>query len=144
MRKMITLMAVVALAACDSATASDREARSIDRGAEANPHGTASFSGGSGHRAVIVSVRKRVSGTPSLYTARAVAVDGGEVTVEVRSSSTAFNNLTSGSLVVSDTDAGEANQDFQATAGTRYLVIAYPSASGVVDATHASFMEALP
>lgn len=146
MRKTITFMAVLALVACDSATGSDREARA-GRAAEAQaPAGAtgASLSGGASHRAVIASARARVVGTPSLYTARALAVDGGEVTLEVRSSTIGFNNLTSGTLVASDTWTGETNQDFQATAGTRYLIIAYPSANGVVDAAHAHFFEVRP
>lgn len=145
MKRMITLMAVVALAACDSATGSDREARGTS-GAEARAPAGASFSGGASHRAAIASVRLRVSGTPALYTARAVSTDGGEVTVEIRSSAGGFSSLTSGSFEDSDTGTGEANQDFQVTAGTRYLIIAYPSSGGgaTLDATHASFVEIEP
>jgi hypothetical protein len=143
MRKMITLMAVVALAACDSATASNREAQA-GRAAEAKAPEGASFSGGSSHRAVVVSVRRRVAGTPGLYEARAVAVDGGEVTLEVRSSTTGFLNLTSGTFEAQDIGTGEANQGFQTAAGTRYLIIGYPSVGGIVDASHASFIEAVP
>ncbi|WP_420125317.1 hypothetical protein [Longimicrobium sp.] len=146
MRKMITLMALVALAACDSATASNQNtARSKDSG-EARAPEAASLSGGASHRAAIVSVRKRVAGTPALYTARAVSTDGGEVTVEIRSSSGGFSALTSGTFEDTDTGTGEANQDFQTTAGTRYLIIAYPSSGGgaTLDATHASFIEIEP
>jgi hypothetical protein len=146
MRKMITLMALVALAACDSATGSDREARSSNRGGEAKAPEAASLSGGAGHRAVIVSVRRKVAGTPGLYEARALAVDGGEVTVEVRSSATAFLNLTSGTFESEDTGTGEANLQWQTAAGVRYMVIAYPSSGGGAtrDATHAHYLEAVP
>jgi hypothetical protein len=146
MRKMITFVALVALAACDSATGADREARGTSQGGEARAPGAASFSGGSAHRSAIVSVRRRVSGTPGLYTARAVATDGGEVTVEIRSSTLGFSSLTSGTFEDTDTGTGEANQDFQTAAGTRYLIIAYPSSGGgaMLDATHASFTEAVP
>lgn len=146
MRKMITMLALVALAACDSATASDRNTARGKESGEAKAPEVASLSGGSAHRAVIVSVRRKVAGTPGLYSARAVAVDGGEVTVEIRSSTTAFLNLTSGTFEASDTGTGEANQDFQTAAGTRYLVIAYPSSGGgaTLDATHASFTDAVP
>ena len=145
MRKLITLMAVVALAACDSATASNREAQ-LDRAAEAKAPEGASFSGGASHRAVVVSVRRKVAGTPGLYSARAVAVDGGEVTLEIRASTTAFLHLTSGTFQASDTGTGEANQDFQSAAGTRYLIIAYPSSGGggTLDATHAHYIEVVP
>lgn len=44
----------------------------------------------------------------------------------------------------SATGTGEANHDFAVIAGTRYLIIAYPSSGGVVDATHASFIEVEP
>jgi hypothetical protein len=146
MRKMITLMALVALAACDSATGADREPRSPSQGGEARAPGAASFSGGSAHRAAIVSVRKRIAGTPALYTARAVSTDGGEVTLEIRSSSGGFSSLTSGNFEDLEIGTGEANQDFQTTAGTRYLIIAYPSSGGggTLDATHASFIEIEP
>lgn len=145
MRKMITFVAVVALAACDSATGSDRAAPGGGGAAEARaPAAGPSFSGGSNHRAAIASVRARVIGTPSLYTARALVVDGAEVTVEIRSSTGGFNGLTSGTFEASNVGTGEVNQDFQVTAGRRYLVIAYPSVAGVVDATHASFIEAVP
>jgi hypothetical protein len=142
MRKMITLMAVVALAACDSATASNREAQA-GRAAEAKAPEGASFSGGSSHRAAIPSVRRRAFSSGSgLYAARAVSTDGGEVTLEIRSSTSAgFSSLTSGNLEETATGTGEANHDFAVTAGTRYLIIAYPSSGGVVDATHASFIE---
>lgn len=143
MKRIIPLIAFVALAACDSATGSDRAAREAGS-AEARTPTTASFSGGSNHRAAIASVRQRVGGSPALYTARAVVVDGGEVTLEVRSSTGGFSNLTSGTLVGDDVATGEANLDFQVNSGTRYLVIAYPSVNGVVDATHASFIEAVP
>ncbi|HEY0016551.1 MAG TPA: hypothetical protein VGC13_09545 [Longimicrobium sp.] len=143
MKKMFTLAAILALAACDSATASDRAGAQNARQPRAQET-TASLSGGASHRAVIVSVRKRVAGSPGLYEARALAVDGGEVTVEIRSSTTAFNNLTSGTFEVSDTDIGEVNQAFQTTAGTRYLIVAYPSSGGVVDAAHAAYTEAVP
>jgi hypothetical protein len=146
MRKMITLIALAALAACDSATASDREARGAKGGGEAKAPEAASFSGGGSHRSAIVSVRQRVAGTPALYTARAVATDGGEVTLEIRSSSGGFSALTSGTFEDTDTGTGEANQDFQTNAGTRYLIIAYPSSGGggTLDATHASFIEIEP
>lgn len=145
MRKMLTFVAVVALAACDSATASNREVEN-GRGAQAQAPAGASFSGGASHRAAIASVRLRVAGTPALYTARAVSTDGGEVTVEIRSSTGGFSALTSGTFEDTDTGTGEANQDFQATAGTRYLIIAYPSSGGgaTLDATHASFIEIEP
>lgn len=143
MRKMITVMAVVALAACDSATASDRGARN-DRPASAPAAAGPTLSEGAGHRTVIVSVRKRVAGTPALYEARGVAVDGGELTVEVRSSTIGFNTLTSGTLVAVDTWTGEVNLPFQADAGTRYMVVAYPSANGVYDQPHATYIEAVP
>lgn len=143
MRKLITLMAIVALAACDSATASNREAQA-GRAAEAKAPDGASFSGGAAHRAIIVSVRRKVAGTSGLYSARAVAVDGGEVTLEIRASTTAFLHLTSGTFQVSTIGTGEANQDFQTAAGTRYLIIGYPSSGGVVDVAHASFIEAVP
>lgn len=144
MKKMLTLMAFVALGACDSATGSERAAQ--DGPAQPRAPEVAHFSGGADHRAVIVSVRKRVTGTPSLYEARALAVDGGEVTLHVRSSSTAFNSLTSGTLDAQSTGTGEVNQAFQANAGTRYLVIAYPSSGGgdVLDATHAHYLDAVP
>ena len=146
MRKLITLVALVALAACDSATGSDRGTREAPGGGEARAPEAPSLSGGASHRAVIVSVRRKVAGTPGLYSARAVAVDGGEVTLEIRASTTAFLNLTSGTFQASDTGTGEANQDFQTAAGTRYLIIAYPSSGGgsTLDATHASFTEAVP
>jgi hypothetical protein len=143
MKKMLSLMAILAVAACDSATASDRgNARNAAQPQET----TASLSGGAGHRAVIVSVRRKVAGTPGLYSARAVAVDGGEVTVEIRASTTAFLHLTSGTFQASDTGTGEADQDFQTAAGTRYLIIAYPSSGGgsTLDAAHAAFTEAVP
>lgn len=145
MRKMIAFVALVALAACDSATASDRQAQDTCA-AEAKAPEAASLSGGAGHRAAIVSVRKRVAGSPALYEARALAVDGGEVTVEIRSSTTGFNSLASGTLVFSNTGTGEVNQAFQANAGTRYLVIAYPSSGGgsTLDATHAAYADAVP
>ncbi len=143
MRKTITFMALLALVACDSATGSDREARA-ERAAEAKAPTTASFSGGASHRTAVASVRARVIGTPSLYTARALVADGNEVTVEIRSSTIGFSNLTSGTLEISNTGTGEVNQDFQVTAGRRYLVVAYPSVGGVVDATHAHFIEAVP
>ena len=145
MKRIFTLMAILAVAACDSATASDRAGAQTAEQPRAQET-TASLSGGASHRAAIVSVRKRVAGTPSLYEARAVAVDGGEVTLEIRSSATGFNTLTSGSLVFSSTGTGEANQAFQFTAGTRYLVIAYPSSGGgtTLDATHADYADAVP
>ena len=145
MKKMFALMAILAVAACDSATASDRGAAQNAQQPRVQETG-ASLSGGAGHRAAIVSVRKRVVGTPSLYEARALAVDGGEVTLEIRSSATAFNTLTSGTLVFSSTGTGEANTSFQFTAGTRYLVIAYPSSGGgsTLDATHAHYLDVVP
>jgi hypothetical protein len=146
MKRITTLIALVALAACDSATALDRNAARGKATGEARAPEAASFSGGASHRAVIVSVRRKVAGTPGLYSARAVAVDGGEVTLEIRSSTTAFLNLTSGTFQAQDIGTGEANQDFQTAAATRYLIIAYPSSGGgnVLDATHASFIEAVP
>jgi hypothetical protein len=144
MKKMITLMAILAVAACDSATASDRAGQTAEQPrAQAT---TPSLSGGADHRAAIVSVRKRVPGSPGLYEARALVVDGGEVTLEIRSSATGFNSLTSGTLVMSNTGTGEVNQAFQTAAGTRYLVIAYPSSSGgaTLDAAHAHYLEAVP
>jgi hypothetical protein len=145
MRKTITLMAIVALAACDSATGSDRQAQNT-RAAEVKAPEHASFSGGSSHRAAIPSVRRRAFSSGSgLYAARAVATDGGEVTLEIRSSTSAgFSSLTSGTLEETDTGTGEADHDFAVTAGTRYLIIAYPSSGGVVDAAHASFIEIDP
>src|SRR5215213_8288475 len=97
MKRIITIVALAALVACDSATGSDRGAR--DSGTEVRAPAGPSLSGGASHRAVIASVRKRVAGTPALYEARGLAVDGGEVTLEVRSSTTGFNALTSGTLV---------------------------------------------
>jgi|GEM_PF-5782105 len=144
MKKMFTLMAILAVAACDSATGSDQAAR--NRPAEPRAPEVAHFSGGAGHRAVIVSVRRKVAGTPGLYEARALAVDGGEVTVEVRSSATAFLNLSSGTFVSEDIGTGEANLQWQTAAGVRYMVIAYPSSGGGAtrDATHAHYLEAVP
>ncbi|HYR11349.1 MAG TPA: hypothetical protein VEQ60_26445 [Longimicrobium sp.] len=146
MKKMLTLMAILAVAACDSATASDRGGSAQNAQQPQAQEATASLSGGASHRAAIVSVRKRIVGTPSLYEARALAVDGGEVTLEIRSSPTAFNTLTSGTLVFSSTGTGEANTSFQFTAGTRYLVIAYPSSGGgtTLDATHAHYLDVVP
>lgn len=145
MKKMFAMMAILAVAACDSATASDRGGAQNAQQPRAQ-EATASLSGGAAHRAAIVSVRKRVTGTPSLYEARALAVDGGEVTLEIRSSATAFNALTSGTLVFSSTGTGEANSAFQFTAGTRYLVIAYPSSGGgtTLDAAHAHYLDVVP
>lgn len=145
MKKMFTLMAILAVAACDSATASDRGGAQNNQQPRAQET-TASLSGGASHRAAIVSVRKRVGGTPSLYEARGLVVDGGEVTLEVRSSTTAFNNLTSGTLVFSSTSTGETDIAFQVTAGNRYLVVAYPSSGGgtTLDATHAAYADAVP
>jgi len=142
MKRIFTIVALVALAACDSATGSDRGAR--DSGTEVKAPAGPSLSGGASHRAVIASVRKRISGTPALYEARGLAVDGGEVTLEVRSSTTGFNALTSGTLVANDTWTGETDVTFSVSAGTRYLVVAYPSTNGTVDATHAHYIEALP
>jgi hypothetical protein len=146
MKKMFAMMAILAVAACDSATAADRNAARGKETGEATAPEVASFSGGASHRAVIVSVRRRVAGTPGLYEARAVAVDGGEVTLEIRSSTTGFLNLTSGTWQGQDTGTGEANQAFQSAAGTRYLIVGYPSSGGgtTLDATHASFIEAVP
>ena len=144
MRKMITLMAVVALAACDSATGSDRQAQNT-RAAEVKAPEHASFSGGGSHRTAVVSVRRRAGGSTPLSTARAVVADGGEVTLEIRSSTSAgFSLLTSGTLEETDAGTGEANHDFTVTPGNRYLIIAYPSASGVLDSNHASFIEITP
>lgn len=144
MKRMITLMAILSVAACDSATATDRQARQNEQ-PRAQETG-ASLSGGSSHRATIVSVRRKVAGTPGLYEARALAVDGGEVTLEIRSSTTAFLNLSSGTLQAQDVGTGEVDQQFQSAAGTRYLIIAYPSSGGgnTLDATHAAYIEALP
>jgi hypothetical protein len=148
MRKLFTLMALVALAACDSATGSDRGAREAPGGGEARAPEAPSLSGGSGHRAAIPSVRRRAFSSGSgLYAARAVATDGGEVTLEIRSSTSAgFSALTSGTLEETDTGTGEVDHDFAVTAGTRYLIIAYPSSGGgaTLDATHASFIEIDP
>jgi hypothetical protein len=145
MKKMFTLMAILAVAACDSATGSDRGSARNEEQPRAQET-TASLSGGAGHRATIVSVRRKVAGTPGLYEARALAVDGGEVTLEIRSSTTAFLNLSSGTLETQDVGTGEVNQQFQSAAGTRYLIIAYPSSGGggTLDATHAAYTEALP
>jgi hypothetical protein len=144
MRKMITLMALAALAACDSATATDRGARD-SRATEAKAPTGASLSGGASHRAAIPSVRRRTGGSPAIFAARAVSTDGGEVTLEIRSStSSGFSALTSGTLEETATGTGEANHDFSYTSGNRYLIIAYPSSGGVVDATHASWIEAVP
>lgn len=145
MKKMFTLMAILAVAACDSATASDRGGAQNNEQPRAQET-TVSLSGGASHRATIVSVRRKVAGTPGLYEARALAVDGGEVTLEVRSSTTAFLNLTSGTLEAQNVGTGEVNQQFQSAAGTRYLIIAYPSSGGgaTLDATHAAFTEAVP
>lgn len=145
MKRIFTIVALVAIAACDSATGSDRGAR--DGGtSEVKAPTTASFSGGASHRAAIASVRRRIGGTPPLYEARALVVDGGEVTIEVRSSTTGFNSLSSGTLENTATGTGEANTQFQMTAGTRYLVVAYPSSGGgaTLDATHAAYLEAVP
>lgn len=145
MKRIITIVALAALVACDSATGSDRGAR--DGGAqEVKAPTTASFSGGASHRAAIASVRKRIAGTPALYEARALVVDGGEVTIEVRSSTTGFNSLTSGTLEAFGTGTGEINKQFQVTAGTRYLVVAYPSSGGggTLDDVHAHYIEAVP
>lgn len=144
MRKMITFMAILALAACDSATGSDRAVQD-SRAPEAKaPTAGPSLSGGTSHRAAIASVRARVVSSPGLYTARALVVDGGEVTVEIRSSTGGFSTLSSGTFVSSNVGTGEVDEDFQTTPGTRYLIVAYPSVNGVVDAAHASFVEALP
>lgn len=145
MRKMITLMAVLALAACDSATASNREAKA-GRAAQVHAPEGASLSGGSSHRAAIASARRRAFSSGSgLYAARAVVTDGGEVTLEIRSSTSAgFSSLTSGTLEETTTGTGEADHDFAVTAGSRYLIIAYPSSGGVVDAAHASYLEVVP
>lgn len=145
MKKMISVMAVLALVACDSATGSNQAAGGSRASAEAQPQAAGpSFSGGSSHRAAIASVRARVVSNPGLYTARALVVDGGEVTVEIRSSTGGFSSLSSGTFVSSNVGTGEVDEDFQTTPGVRYLVVAYPSVNGVVDATHASFVEALP
>jgi hypothetical protein len=144
MRRMITLMAVLVLAACDSATGANQAVQD-DRPAKAP--GGASFSGGSAgaaHRAVIASVRKTGSGQ---YTAQGLAVDGDGVTIEVRSSTTGFSTTTSGTLVTyGNSTTGEVSVNFSASSGTRYLVVAYPSSSGgsLVDTTHPHFIEAVP
>jgi hypothetical protein len=143
MRKFIALMAVLALAACDSATGATRAVQD-DRPAAP---GGASFSGGSAgaaHRAVIASVRKTGSGQ---YTAQGLAVDGDGVTIEVRSSTSGFSTTTSGTLVTyGSSSTGEVSVNFSASAGTRYLVVAYPSSSGgsLVDINHPHFIEAVP
>lgn len=147
MRKMIAFMAFVALTACDSATGSDRAAQGSGAAESRAPAAGPSFSGGASHRAAIASARSRVySSTLSLYTARALVVDGGEVTLEIRSSTIGFSGLTSGTLEAVITGTGEVNKDFQTSAGTRYLVVAYPSSGGggTLDATHASFVEVVP
>jgi hypothetical protein len=144
-RMMITIAALVALASCDSATGSDRGAQSAGAPETREPT-EASFSGGAAHRAAIASVRKRLGTTSALYEARALAVDGGEVTLEVRSSATGFSSLTSGTLETVSTGTGEVNEQFQVSAGTRYLVVAYPSSGGgaTLDAAHAHYIEAVP
>lgn len=144
MKKVFTLMAILAVAACDSATGTDQAAQ--NRPAQPRAPEVAHFSGGAAHRAVIVSVRRKVAGTPGLYEARALAVDGGEVTLEVRNSTTAFLNLSSGTFESEDIGTGEANLQWQTAAGKRYLVIAYPSSGGGAtrDATHAHYLEAVP
>jgi hypothetical protein len=146
MRKIFTLMAVVALAACDSATGADRAARETPGRGEARAPEVAHHSGGAAHRAVIVSVRRKVNGTPGLYEARALAVDGGEVTLEVRSNTVPFLNLSSGTFESEDVGTGEANLQWQTASGKRYLVIAYPSSGGGAtrDATHAHYLEPVP
>lgn len=141
MKKIFTLMALLALAGCESATSSGQEARA-DRTAQApeTPH----FSGGSAgaaHRAVIASVRKTGSGT---YEAMGLAVDGNQVYMEVRSSTTGFGTLTSGTLVTSNWGTGETSVTFSATAGTRYLVAVFPYNGGLVDIVHPTYLEAVP
>lgn len=145
MKRILTIFALAALVACDSATGSDRGARDSG-GTEVKAPTTASLSGGASHRAAIASVRKRIAGTPALYEARALVVDGGEVTIEVRSSTTGFSSLTSGTLEQIGTATGEVTKQFQVNAGTRYLVVAYPSSGGgaTLDAVHAAFIEAVP
>jgi hypothetical protein len=144
MRKIITLMAVLAVAACDSATGANRAVQD-DRPANA-PRGP-SFTGGpagAGHRAAIASVRKTGSGQ---YTAQGLAVDGNGVTIEVRSSTSGFSTTTSGNLVTyGSSNTGEVSVNFSASSGTRYLVVAYPSDynGSIVDTNHPHFIEAVP
>lgn len=143
MRRMIMLVAVLALAACDSATGANRAVQDDPAKAPRGP----SFTGGpagAGHRAVIASVRKTGSGQ---YTAQGLAVDGNGVAIEVRSSTTGFSTTTSGNLVTySNSTTGEVSVNFSASSGTRYLVVAYPSDynGGIVDTGHPHFIEAVP
>lgn len=145
MRKITTLLALVILAACESATGAERAASAADAGpAMARSAASGSVGIASTPRLAIVSVRRKVQGTMGLYAARAAAVDGGEVTIEVRSSTTAFLNLTSGNLETIDAGTGAVDVQFQTDAGKRYLVIAYPSTGGTVDPAGAAYAEAVP
>lgn len=80
------------------------------------------------HRVVTASVRKKTTGSPSTYEAKGIAADGNGVYLEVRSSSSGFSTLTSGTLVnYTQSTTGEVSMSFNATSGTRYLVVVYPA-----------------
>jgi hypothetical protein len=143
MRKLITLVALVALVSCDSATGAERATGDAPP-SQARSVAAASVTTTSTIRVPTVHIRRKVAGTPGLYAVRALMVDGGEVTVEVRKSTTAFLNLNSGSLETVDVGTGVVDLQFQTAAGMRYMVVAYPSVGGVVDPTSAAFVDAVP
>lgn len=138
MRKIYALLAVLAVAGCDSATASEGR-----QGAALAPQGVQASITPAGVVAV-VSVRKVV---PGLYAARA-AVPTGLVTLIVRQAPASFGfpDLTSGTELVRFHQTGMAEVQFSASAGSRYLVMAVPGESdpALLNYTLANFTEITP
>ncbi|HEU0013137.1 MAG TPA: hypothetical protein VFQ45_05610 [Longimicrobium sp.] len=147
MKRTAFVLTLVALAACDSATGTGANRQEREAQAHTEAPGRPSYGGGAAgepHRAVIAAVRKKTTGSPSTYEAKGVAVDGGQVYIEVRSSTTGFSTLTSGTSVTTNWGTGETTVSFNATSGTRYMVVVYPMNGSLVDNIHAVFLEAVP
>ncbi len=138
-RIMVTVLALVALAACESAVASEAKPRTA-AGAEVVRNDPPPLLDVLSTEIAVASVRKQAG---TLYMARGLSTTG-QVHVQVRSSTTGFQGLTSGTLVAEDTYDAPVDVPFTVTAGTRYLIVAYPHANSADDPDGASFVEITP
>jgi hypothetical protein len=141
-RNAIAVLAVVLGAvACERAASPASSAASDTRTAPTAPRdysSTGSLTTASGSPAIAVaSVRRYTSG---LYVARAVATTS-NVHLSVRSSTTGFSSITSGTLVQEDESTSPLEFQFSTSSGNRYLIVATPVQGGVGDESRASFVE---
>lgn len=135
MCKLSLAVTLLALAACNSATASE-----TGRAPQDQSNATVTTSSGSAPSVGIANVR-RVA--PGLWTVRGFATGGEQVHIYVRSTATVlgFQSLTSGSLVTDEYRNSGEEMQFSPPSGQRILVIVAPSPGGADDMEHAGFVE---